>query len=97
MTKKAFNWKGFLKPTKWKILLAILLIYVLDFQFSLSLNILFGNSGVGFPLAYNYIVWASKDLGAVIFNPIIFVVDIIFWYLISVIIITVFERKGAKK
>ena len=82
------NFKDFLKPTIWKIILMIIFFAPIHL---LQLAIGFQVTSVGFP--YRFYHSLSTATFTYDFNLIFFIIDIIFWYLISCLIISLIKKR----
>jgi preprotein translocase subunit SecE len=93
------NWKEFLKPDWRKIVLTIILFTIVTglkwYLFDTCLGCY--NTYFGVPLAfYEKIVWPRENemTNFLIFN---LIVDIIFWYLLSCLIVWIYDKFRKKK
>ncbi|MCX6815981.1 MAG: hypothetical protein NT120_03970 [Candidatus Aenigmarchaeota archaeon] len=91
------NWMDFLKPTKGKIILFLVLVFVLNY-FIISF-VPVAQTGLvlaGIPLGF-WLVGGSglgnlKLDASVNFSPTNFVVDLIFWYFVSCVIAEMYQK-----
>jgi thiamine transporter ThiT len=81
------NWKEFLKPTKWKIIL-----FLLSFTFSSWFL-------QGIPVNF-FDVYACKGMNCPVysnFSPIFFLLDVIFWYIVCCLMFWIYDKVKKKK
>lgn len=75
------NFGSFIKPTVWKIILTVLLFIITYLFFR------------GIPFTALVLMFGGPNK----INYINFIVDIVFWYLVSAIIISIFTSKSRNK
>ena len=95
------NWKEFLKPDWIKIVIFVILMGGLNYFIISTTEILDARILVGLPLGFwpkgSFYVQSGGPIPPTVeFSSINFIIDIIFWYLISCVIVFVY-RKTKKK
>ncbi len=90
------GWKTFLRPTIGKVVLFLLLMGGLNYLIISSTHILDARILVGIPLGFwpvgSFMAAATTSPPSVEFSWTNFVIDVIFWYLISCGIVTLYHK-----
>ena len=93
------SWKEFFKPTIAKTLILIILMGGISYYLTSTTHILDGMTLVGFPLGFwpvgsYYAGFANKVqiLSALNFSWVNFISDLIFWYLVSCILVFLINK-----
>ena len=89
--------KEFFKPSISKIILFILLMGVLNYIIISSTIVFYGKILVGFPLGFwpveGFILLSNNTIPSIVkFSWLNFIIDMIFWYVISCEIIELFKK-----
>jgi len=90
------NWKQFLKPNWRKILIFVILIFLSSFFIWNFLPVEW--MGIGFPIPFYEMQWGAPAFGIsqqpveTSINSIGLIADIIFWYLMSCLIVWFYDK-----
>jgi len=94
--------KEFLMPTFWKIILFLILMVGLNCWIIFSTHILDARILVGLPLPFypigSFMIWSNMPPPPIVeFSWINFVIDIIFWYVVSCLIVFIYSKFKSRK
>jgi len=97
------NWKEFLKPD-WRKIVVFVILFILSSFISAYFNTIYSAIGfcssikAGFPLAFNTEISGIECGGdSSNFDIFSFILDIIFWYLLSCLIVWIYDKFRKKK
>ena len=97
--KMAF--KDFIKPSVWKIIIFIVLMGGINYYLISTMFILDARILVGVPLGFypigSFFLYSGQTPPVVEFSYLNFIIDLIFWYLISCLIIFTYTKIRSKK
>ena len=89
------NWKEFLKPNWKKIMIMIILLLISSIRIP-KVCLFIGTScpeSYGLPLVFYEIGYLDNVTN----SPINFIIDLIFWYIVSCIVVTIYDKFKKKK